>query len=283
MKRVLQTIGITVFALALGIGIISRTAYAADSLNVAIPVSVELEGAFPTEKEDYVLHLKTGEEAFPMPEGTVDGIYSMSVNGGGEFVFPEITYNKVGIYTYQIWMSVGENAFAIYDETVYDITVYVTNAEDGSGLESTVIAYAKEDEAEKTPVLFHLFYKTPAEITVVKKWADDGKDRPGSVTVQLLCDGEVYETVQLDDTNAWQHSWKMLLPDYEWTVKETNVPAGYTESYSEKEQVITITNTKALLQTGQMNWPIPLLIGAGLICIGVGCCLSICKKENETA
>lgn len=283
MKRMLQRIGLTLFALVLCLRALPISAYAANSLRVAIPVSVELEGALPTENEDYVLHLKTKDDAFPMPEETVDGICSMGVKGGGTFLFPEITYSKVGIYTYEVWMSTGENAFAIYDETIYDVTVYVTNAEDGSGLESTVIAYAQREDAEKTPVLFHIFYKTPAEVTVVKKWADDGKNRPDAVTVQLLCDGEVYETVQLDSSNSWQYSWKMLLPDFKWTVKEINVPDGYTESYSETAQVITITNTKALLQTGQMNWPVPLLVGAGLLCLGVGGYLSIRKKEDEHA
>lgn len=281
MKRALQTIGCAVLALLLSVTFGTVSVKAAETLDVEIPFSVVLEGAVPEEAETHSAHLQAKEETSPMPEGAIEGIYTLEVTGDGEFHFPAITYNRVGIYQYTLWMSAGENPFAIYDETVFDVTVYITNAEDGSGLTSTVIAYPQVEDAEKSPIEFCIFYKTPAEVTVVKKWADDGKNRPDSVKVQLLCDNEVVETVTLNESNAWQYSWKMLLPDYEWTVKEIEIPAGYTESYSEKDQVVTITNTKALLQTGQLNWPIPLLVIAGTAFIGIGTYLK--KKETDHA
>ena len=72
------------------------------------------------------------------------------------------------------------------------------------------------------------------EYSVLKAWDDaDFEDkRPASVTVRLLCDGEVYDTVTLDAGCSWRHTWTEL-PKYssagllhEWTAAEVPV-TGY--------------------------------------------------------
>ena len=44
-------------------------------------------------------------------------------------------------------------------------------------------------------------------------------------------------------------------------VLETNIPKGYVPSYSVSADgtVVTITNSKSLIQTGQLNWPVWVL------------------------
>ena len=66
-----------------------------------------------------------------MPEGTEDGVYKMTVSGEGVKEFPEIVFPKVGIYEYTIHQEKGTHTRGTYDETVYNVTIFVTNTEDG--------------------------------------------------------------------------------------------------------------------------------------------------------
>lgn len=51
---------------------------------------------------------------------------------------------------------------------------------------------------------------------------------------------------------------------------------------SDDSWIITVTNTGSLLQTGQLNWPIPVLTIAGLAVIALGVFLiTRRKKEND--
>ena len=85
-----------------------------------------------------------------MPEGSVGDIYTMTITGADTKNFPTITYNRVGVYTYTIYQVAGNNKKCTYDDTVYALTVYITNAEDGSGLEATAVLYP-DSEGNKLP------------------------------------------------------------------------------------------------------------------------------------
>lgn len=80
-------------------------------------------------------------------------------------------------------------------------------------------------------------------LTVRKVWVDDGKDRPDSVTVQLLRDGEVQEEVELSQSNNWAYTWELLDDGYNWSVVEKDVPDGYEAAYTTSGNITTITNT----------------------------------------
>ncbi|MGN0133495.1 MAG: Cna B-type domain-containing protein, partial [Anaerotignum sp.] len=60
-----------------------------------------------------------------------------------------------------------------------------------------------------------------SEITrkVLKVWKDNGneKNRPQKITVQLLRDGKVYDTVTLNAQNNWRYTWSGLSKKYHWT------------------------------------------------------------------
>ena len=117
------------------------------------------------------------------------------------------------------------------------------------------------------------------QISVQKVWKDDGKDRPDFVNVQLMDGNRVVDTVKLSAKNHWGHTWTGLDGKGNWDVREVNVPKGYKATYSQEGTVITITNSKVLLDTGQLKWPIPILatLGTGLILAGAG----LLKKRNE--
>ena len=48
-----------------------------------------------------------------------------------------------------------------------------------------------------------------------------------------------------------------------------------------KDGVVTVTNTATLIQTGQLNWPIAVLGGLGLVLISLGGIMIFRKKKNR--
>ena len=125
-------------------------------------------------------------------------------------------------------------------------------------------------------------------------------------------DGTVEDTVLLNEQNNWQYKWNNLDKNHSWFVAEINVPTKYTVSYAGSEKTIIITNTyegekttvpsdsttvttvpsdrtqtttkpDELIQTGQLNWPIPILLIAGLLFISIGWALvNLSSKDEET-
>ena len=66
-----------------------------------------------------------------------------------------------------------------------------------------------------------------------------------------------------------------------YSIKEIDVPKGFTATYSKAGYVFTVTNTSTLAHTGQLIWPIPVLAMAGLFLIVVGSIiLRKTRKEN---
>ena len=123
----------------------------------------------------------------------------------------------------------------------------------------------------------------PLNISVRKVWSNDNlKERPDSVTVTLYNGDVAYDSVRLGAWNNWSYSWKDLNAYGNWQVIETNIPRGYTPYYSVNNGVVTITNTATLIQTGQLNWPIWVLGGAGLVLI-LGGAVVLGKKKRKNA
>jgi hypothetical protein len=119
------------------------------------------------------------------------------------------------------------------------------------------------------------------DITVKKVWNTDKTAAvPGSVTVQLLRHGEVVETATLNEANNWQITYSDLPESDGYSVKEINVPKGYTPTYAQKGHEFTVTNTASLAQTGQLIWPIPVLAAAGIFFLLMGFAL-LCKPEKN--
>lgn len=136
----------------------------------------------------------------------------------------------------------------------------------------------------------------PLALGALKLWEGDGA-RPQAVTVQLLRDGEVYDTVTLDSANGWRYVWDGLEPNHLWLVAEKDVPENYTVSVSAAGSWFTVTNTthedtpeppeppggdETLPQTGQLWWPVPPLALAGVALFAAGWFLCRGGKDEET-
>ena len=83
--------------------------------------------------------------------------------------------------------------------------------------------------------------------------------------------------------NNWTYTWTDLDGTGDWSVLETGIPNGYTPSYRTDGVVVTITNTAALIQTGQLNWPIPVLGSLGALMIFFGIFTMRKKRKSGNA
>lgn len=123
-----------------------------------------------------------------------------------------------------------------------------------------------------------------ADYQVIKVWKDDchRDQRPESITLSLICDGEVYDTVTLPHNGAWRYTWEDLETNHQWTVTEKK-ENGYQDPHVQQEgNTFIVTNTcsktaaptqpdnPTLPQTGQLWWPVPVLIAAGLLFVVIG-------------
>ena len=81
-------------------------------------------------------------------------------------------------------------------------------------------------------------------ISVNKVWKDkDQSKRPENVTMNLLQDGKIYDSIMLNNANDWKYTWKGLQAKHEYTVVEANVPGNYTALVDRENNDYTVTNT----------------------------------------
>lgn len=123
----------------------------------------------------------------------------------------------------------------------------------------------------------------PSRIHVLKVWKKDNKkSRPKSIEVCLLrSDAIVVDKVVLNSDNQWSTTWDHLSTSYTYRVMETTVPSGYKESCTHEKDTIVLTNTgsdkhrvekkdEVLPNSGQLWWPVPVLLFVGLVLFGLG-------------
>mgnify|MGYP003302952838 FL=1 len=108
------------------------------------------------------------------------------------------------------------------------------------------------------------------DLVVNKVWNTDSNKLPEKVEIELLLDGEVIDTVILNSTNKWTHTFKNLEKSDKYSVREINIPKGYKVSYTNNEYIFTVTNTDTLANTGQLFYSIIILAVFGLVFILLG-------------
>ena len=140
----------------------------------------------------------------------------------------------------------------------FDDFVTVVTVDDEKN-EKDILAYPKG--SSHTPTEKDIEYK------VVKLWkdADSGTERPPFVTVEIFCNGELWDTVKLSTENNWTHTWRAKDDGAEWTVCESEVDERYTvtvERNGETFVVINSTEAGEGAQTGDL-----IASGPFIICI----------------
>lgn len=125
----------------------------------------------------------------------------------------------------------------------------------------------------------------PIDLTVKKVWSDMNNkqgNRPGSIVVTLYNGTEAVDKVILSGANNWTYTWTNLDGTGSWSVQES-VPLGYKPYYVKSNGVVTITNMVTLIQTGQLNWPIPVLGSLGALLVLFGVYMMLRKRKNKNA
>lgn len=133
-----------------------------------------------------------------------------------------------------------------------------------------VMVYTKHEKTDNPDA--------PIDIKVLKKWEDNNNpNRPAEITVDLLCDSELYDTVTLTKKNAWTYTWQGLEAGHTWNVSEREVK-GYSVRVEKYGWRFTVTNSGSYEppeppphnpQTGLLWWPVPVLFGAGLVFVAL--------------
>ena len=227
-------------------------------------------------------------------------IQTVTNNEDGSIVFDPIVYdrslfvNEDGSYAdkvvlvYTITEVNGGASGYTYDDKV--ITVTVTLTDNGEGEIIADVVY----DVEAT---FNNTYNPLIEITVSKVWDDaDDRDsiRPKSVFVNLLADGEILQTAELNADNNWTYTFTELYKfgsegkEIVYTVKEADIPAGYTvEIVGNASDGFVITNihkpTPDTPQTGDVsrpNWSY-LMLFALVGAIAAGTALFVLKRKQR--
>lgn len=124
------------------------------------------------------------------------------------------------------------------------------------------------------------------DISVQKVWntkvsnKNDKTNLPDEVTIELYKGEELIDTISLNNSNNWTYTWEDIDKSDEYNVKEVNIPKGYTVSYQQEGNLFIITNTKTLVQTGQMTWLVAATGLLGMVFIISGYIVSK-RTDNE--
>lgn len=176
-------------------------AFAAETPNLELDVTVSLTDHPAGFSEDYTIVLEAEDSSNPMPAGSSDGVYTTTVSGSDTTALETIEYTVPGIYEYKVYQQEGSADRWTYDDTVYEVTVYATNKEDGSeGLDINA-AIRKEGEDEKTEIVFvNVYDPVPVILEVNATKTMDGKTpENGAFVFEIVGADGVIETVSNTD------------------------------------------------------------------------------------
>lgn len=119
-------------------------------------------------------------------------------------------------------------------------------------------------------------------ISVTKVWKDkDQSKRPESVTMNLLQDGKIYDSIMLNNANDWKYTWKGLQTKHEYTVVEANVPGNYTALIDRENNDYTVTNTA---KTGSAKTGASVAIIAMIVVVlaAAGIAITVVVRKKNT-
>ena len=102
-----------------------------DAVMIDPPVKKVVDGD-PKTDATFTFQMKALTEGAPMPEGSENGIKTMEITGSGSKEFGETWFDEAGVWKYEITEIDGGVENYEYDDTVYTLTVTVTEEADGT-------------------------------------------------------------------------------------------------------------------------------------------------------
>ncbi len=164
-------------------------------------------------------------------------------------------------------------------------------------------------------VELHTKSEQEVRYTIKKVWlneADEPCDPTTTITVEIYCDLELYQTVVLSEENDWYYEWEDF-DYYDFRVKEVVIPEGFRVEYDNNDTqyliknilmpvettttsteatettttvssttlITTATSDERLPQTGQLWWPVPVLGLLGVLLVAVGLRFRTMENNND--
>ena len=120
-------------------------------------------------------------------------------------------------------------------------------------------------------------------ISVNKVWKDkNSSKRPESVTMNLLQDGKVYDSIMLNNANDWKYTWKGLQAKHEYTVVEANVPGNYTALVDRENNDYTVTNT-AKPESAKTGASVAIIAVIVVVLAAAGIAIAVIVRKKNTS
>ena len=124
----------------------------AAAISVRLPVRVRVSGSVPATPEYVSIVLEAEDAACPMPEGAVDGAYTLRMRAGSESAFPPISYDQPGTYRYTIRQKRGNTPGCTYDSSLFHVEVCIAPGDDG--LYPVIVVQENEGSAKLDSITF---------------------------------------------------------------------------------------------------------------------------------
>lgn len=120
-------------------------------------------------------------------------------------------------------------------------------------------------------------------ISVTKVWKDkDQSKRPESVTMNLLQDGKIYDSIILNEANGWKHTWTKLETGHEYNVVEASVPGNYNALVDRENNDYTVTNT-AKPESAKTGANVAIIAAIVVVLAIAGIAISVVVRRKNNA
>lgn len=186
----MKKLGIWISVLLILAMTVPGKAFAAETAEVLIPVTVLAEGSEADLNALYTVELIPLTPGCPMPAGSEGGGYRMRMKAGNTESI-RIPCDALGVYDYTIRQAQGEDPDCTYDSRGYRLRLFVTAAEDGT-IAVSALLYGQE-ETKVPEVLFRNHWAEPVYVTLSALKTMDGKTpEDGRFSFRLIAeDGEI--------------------------------------------------------------------------------------------
>lgn len=159
--------------------------------------------------------------------------------------------------------SKGVLKFNQLEEGLYLVSGLILTIGDTTYIPSTLLFEInhQEDSVELNAypkIIYRTLSSEVINYTVKKLWQNSENqiiDEETGITVEIYRDRSLYKTVVLNGKNNWSYSWGGAA-NFEWRVKEKEVPADCTVIYDSNETQFAIVNTFNKTITPEQTTPV---------------------------
>lgn len=222
MAKFTKRIVLALWVLSLCISTLGVAAYAANApVSATIQVNTALSGDLPDTPENFTVELTADDPSYPMPKGTKDGVYTLTLKGAASKKLL-LSFDRVGDYCYTVKQHPGANDSCYYDPGVYHIAVHVTNGNREQPLQVTVVLTREGVSGKQEEIVFRNGYPQTGPVTLGATVTLDGetpesgafsfilKDEKGTVLQRVKNNGRDVAFLTLDLPGIGTYTYTML-------------------------------------------------------------------------